>query len=83
MTTKNVKHIYGDGTEIDCVRLTADAGKALTDGTNEWNCVDVLPEDVGKWSEIDAPIPEDADATEADYIAALAKQGVSEWSVKC
>lgn len=55
MTTKNVKHIYGDGTEIDYVRLTADEGKALTDGTSEWNCVDVLPEDVGKWSEIDAP----------------------------
>lgn len=55
MTTKNVKHIYGDGTEIDCVRLTADEGKVLTNGTNEWNCVDVLPEDVGKWSEIDAP----------------------------
>ena len=59
MTTKNVKHIYGDGTEIDCVRLTADAGKALTDGTNEWNCVDVLPEDVGKWSEIDAPVTDE------------------------
>ena len=59
MTTKNVKHIYGDGTEIDYVRLTADAGKALTDGTNEWNCVDVLPEDVGKWSEIDAPVTDE------------------------
>lgn len=55
MTTKNVKHLYGDGTEIDCIRLTADDGKVLTDGTSEWNCVDVLPEDVGKWSEIDAP----------------------------
>ena len=55
MTTKNVKHIYGDGTEIDCVRLTADGGKVLTNGTNEWNCVDVPPDEVGKWSEIDAP----------------------------
>lgn len=55
MTTKNVKHIYGDDTEIAYVRLIADKGKVLTNGTNEWNCVDVLPEDVGKWSEIDAP----------------------------
>lgn len=77
MTTKNVKHILGDGTEIDYVRLTADEGKVLTDGTSEWNCVDVLPEDVGKWSEIDAPAPEDEDATEADYLAALNELGVS------
>ena len=55
MTTKSVKHIYGDGTEIDCVRLTADEGKVLTNGTNEWNCVDVPPNEIGKWSEIDAP----------------------------
>ena len=78
MTTKNVKHILGDGTEIDYVRLTADEGKVLTDGTSEWNCVDVLPEDVDKWSEIDAPIVDDEDATEADYIAALNELGVSE-----
>lgn len=77
MTTKNVKHIHGDGTEIAYVRLTADEGKMLTDGTSEWNCVDVLPEDVGKWSEIDAPTPEDEDATEADYLAALNELGVS------
>ena len=78
MTTKNVKHILGDGTEIDYVRLTADEGKVLTDGTSEWNCVDVLPEDVGKWSEIDVPIVDDEDATEADYLAALNELGVSE-----
>ena len=55
MTTKNVKHIRGDGTEIAYVRLTADEGKVLTDGTSEWNCVDVLPDEVGQWSEKDAP----------------------------
>lgn len=59
MTTKNVKHIYGDDTEIDYVRLIADEGKMLTNGTNEWNCVDVLPEEVGKWSEIDAPVTDE------------------------
>lgn len=78
MTTKNVKHILGDGTEIDYVRLTADEGKVLTEGTSEWNCVDVLPEDVDRWSEIDAPVLEDEDATEADYLAALNELGVSE-----
>ena len=78
MITKNVKHILGDGTEIDYVRLTADEGKVLTDGTSEWNCVDVLPEDVDKWSEADVPIVDDEDATEADYLAALNELGVSE-----
>ena len=77
MTTKNVKHIYGDGTEIDYIRLTAYEGKALTDGISEWNCVDVLTKDVDKWSEIDAP-SEDEDANEADYLAVLNELGVSE-----
>ena len=54
MTTKNVKHIYGDDTEIAYVRLIADEGKVLTNGTNEWNCVDVLPDEAGQWSEVDA-----------------------------
>lgn len=68
MTTKNVKHILGDGTEIDYVRLTADEGKMLTDGTSEWNCVDVLPEDVGKWSEIDAPVLEDDEISDTEAL---------------
>ena len=68
MITKNVKHIYGNGTEIDYVRLTADEGKVLTDGTSEWNCVDVLPEDVGKWSEIDAPAPEDDEISDTEAL---------------
>ena len=78
MITKNVKHIYGDDTEIAYVRLIADEGKVLTDGTSEWNCVDVLPKDVDKWSEADVPIVDDEDATEADYLAALNELGVSE-----
>lgn len=68
MTTKNVKHIYGDGTENDYVRLTADEGKALTEGTSEWNCVDVLPKDVDKWSEIDAPAPEDDEISDTEAL---------------
>lgn len=76
MTTKNVKHILGDGTEIAYVRLIADGGKVLTDGTNEWNCVDVLPDEVGNWSETDAHIVDDEDATETDYLNALAELGV-------
>ena len=68
MTTKNVKHTYGDGKEIDYVRLIADEGKVLTNGTNEWNCVDVPPDEVGNWSEIDATVTDepisDAEALE-------------------
>ena len=71
MITKNVKHIYGDGTEIAYARLIADEGKALTDGTNEWNCVDVLAEDAEKWGEID-----NEDVTDTDYLNALAELGV-------
>ena len=65
-----------NGVAHERILLTAAEGKVLTDGTSEWNCVDVLPEDVGKWSEIDAP-SEDEDANEADYKAALAELGVS------
>lgn len=72
MTTKNVKHILGDGTEIDYTRLIADEGKVLTDGTSEWNCVDVLPKDVDKWSEIDTPVLEDEDITAEEALAIIA-----------
>lgn len=34
------------------VRLSADAGKILTDGTTKTNCIDVDSSDVSKWSEI-------------------------------
>ena len=78
MLTKNVKHIYGNGTEIDYIRIIADEGKAITDGTSKYNCVDVLSGDVSKWIEIDAPIVDDEEANEADYKAALAELGVTE-----
>lgn len=39
-------------------RLIADDGKALTDGENVASVVDVSIDDVGKWTEIDAPIEE-------------------------
>ena len=68
MTTKNVKHILGDATEIAYVRLTADEGKVLTDGAFEWNCVDVLPADVDKWSEIDAPVLEDDEISDTEAL---------------
>ena len=54
MTIKTVTRTYGNGTTESRILLTADEGKVLTNGTNEWNCVDVLPADVDKWSEIDA-----------------------------
>lgn len=78
MTIKTVTRTYGDGTTETRVLLTADEGKALTNGASEWNCVDVLPDEVGNWSEIDAPIVDDEEATEADYLAALNELGVSD-----
>lgn len=78
MTTKNVTRTYGDGTTETRVLLTADEGKALTNdgGITLWNCVETASAD--GWTEVDAPVSEDDEATEADYIAALAELGVSE-----
>lgn len=78
MTIKTVKHTYGDGTTETRILLTADEGKALTNDGGEtlFNCVEVLSAD--GWTEVDAPVSEDDEATEADYIAALAELGVSD-----
>jgi hypothetical protein len=40
---------------VEMVRLLADTGKVLTDGTQQTTCIDVLPSEVSKWVEIDAP----------------------------
>ncbi len=78
MTTKTVTRTYGDGTTETRILLTADAGKALTNdgGATLFNCVEVVS--ASGWAEIAAPISEDDEATEADYLAALAELGVSE-----
>lgn len=56
MQTKEVKHITGDGVETIFTRLYADDGKALTkDDESFWNCIDVLPDEVNDWREVDAP----------------------------
>ena len=67
MRSKEVKHITGDGTEQTFTRLYADEGKALTlDGETVWNCVDVPPNEVDQWQEIDAP-----EEPEKDYSGLL------------
>ena len=67
-----------NGVAHERVLLTAAEGKALTNdgGVTVWNCIAVDSAD--GWTEIDAPAPEDDDATEADYLAALNELGVSE-----
>ncbi len=35
------------------IRLVADSGKILTNGTRKEYCVTVLEEDVDKWTEVD------------------------------
>lgn len=77
MTIKNCTRAYGDGTTETRALLTADEGKALTNdgGATLWNCVETDSAD--GWAEVDAPA-EDEEATEADYLAALAELGVSE-----
>ena len=42
-------------------RLIADDGKILTNGETETCCVDVKAADVSKWTEIDAPEPEETE----------------------
>lgn len=58
MTSKIVKHILGNGDEQTYTRLYADEGKALTDGTNIYDCVDVASVDISNWTEIDEPEPD-------------------------
>lgn len=66
-----------NGVAYERILLTAAEGKALTNdsGVTVWNCIAVNSAD--GWTEIDVPAPEDEDATEADYIAALNELGVS------
>ena len=67
-----------NGVAHEYILLTASEGKALTNdgGVTVWNCIAVDSAD--GWMEIDAPVPEDEDATESDYLAALNELGVSE-----
>lgn len=53
----------------------ADDGKVLSNGTDVVYAIPI--ESADGWTEVDAPA-EDENATEADYIAALAELGVSE-----
>ena len=77
MTTGKVTSTI-NGVAHERILLTAAEGKALTNdgGVTVWNCIAVDSAD--GWTEIDAPVPEDEDATEADYLAALNELGVSE-----
>lgn len=61
----------------EMVRLVADEGKVLTkDGVNTTTCTDV--ESVEGWYEVDDPEGAPDDATEEDYINALAELGVTD-----
>ena len=63
MTIKDVTHIMGNGEETGYVRLIADDGKSLSDdgGKSFWNCVDIIPDSINSWSELDAPARQDDD----------------------
>ena len=54
------------------MRLIADENAILTDGTTETPAVDVMLDEVDKWTEIGGA----DEATEADYINALEDLGV-------
>lgn len=54
----------------------ADDGKMLSNGTDVACAIPIASAD--GWTEVDAPVSEDDEATEADYIAALAELGVSD-----
>lgn len=60
-----------NGVAHEYILLTAAEGKALTNngGVTVWNCIAV--DSVDGWTEIDVPAPEDEDAIEVDYLAAL------------
>lgn len=76
ITTSPVKP---DVAYTEMYRLVADEGKALTkDGVSFTSCTDVAS--VDGWYEVDAPDDGDftGDATEADYLAALERFGVTD-----
>lgn len=58
------------------VRLIADDNMAITNGVTVSTCVDVLAEDVAKWTDCELPPEETEEAAEADYLEALAEMGV-------
>ena len=80
MERKQVKYIYGDGTEVTKTRLFADKGKVLTNdgGETYWGCIDVDSTD--GWIEIvdPTPIEDDTEATAEDYENALKEVGIIE-----
>lgn len=58
------------------VRLVADDGKAITNGSVVTACADVLAESVSEWT--DCEMIDTDEATEQDLYSALAELGVSE-----
>lgn len=58
-------------------RLDADPGMMLTDGEIVTKVHDIPAADIDNWSEIEAEVDTEAEATEADYIAALNELGVN------
>lgn len=55
------------------MRLIADENATLTDGTTETIAVDVMLDEVKKWTDVNG----NTEATEADYINALEDLGVN------
>lgn len=70
-----VSPIKPEGEYTEMYRLIADEGKALTNGEIITSCVDT--ESVEGWSEVDDPEETD-EATEQDYLNALAELGVTD-----
>ena len=60
--------------ESDFIRLTAEEGKAITDGEDITTTADVPEEYAEQWVDCEKPV--DDFATEADYKAALRAMGV-------
>ena len=68
--------IYEEGrVETNYIRLVAEEDKAITNGEIVTACIDILSADADKWTDCELP-EEEQEATEADYLAALAKLGV-------
>lgn len=62
--------------ESDFVRLTAEEGKAITNGEDTTTTADVPKEYLDKWTDCEKPVEQEL-ATDEDYQAALAEFGVS------
>lgn len=64
--------VYAEGrTESKYIRLVAEEGMAITNGTAVTTCVDVLKTDVDKWTDCDLPEESEEEISDSEALAII------------